>query len=115
MASDPREPRVPPTAWLLCQRFNAWIVGSAALLKLRAEDPEPEDVDVMVPWPEWQEACSLIPRNCTTTLFRGWRFVEDGITVDVWPDTLDRLASSPKFVAAWHPMSGTRLVKDKGG
>lgn len=85
---------------------DAWIVGSAAAPNAK----DTRDVDVMVPWVNWSVACVLIPRNAVSNSLGGWKFQEDNVTVDVWPDTLDRLAKNDLFQWAWHPSSGRRLI-----
>lgn len=90
--------------WISC--CDAWIVGSAA----HPGAKDTRDIDVMVPWQNWHIASTHIPRNATSNSLGGWKFQEGGVTVDVWPDTLDRLAAKDFFGCAWHPSSGRRLI-----
>lgn len=99
---------IPKTALLFCNLHDAWVVGSMA-------DPtvtEAGDVDIMVPWSNWPAAAAHIPPDAKPTTLGGWRFMDGKIEVDVWPDTLDRLAAMDFFRGAWHPKTGTRLTRD---
>lgn len=88
---------------------DAWIVGSAALPLL--DNKRLRDIDVMIPYHCWAAAAGLIPNNAVKNTLGGWKYTEDDVTVDVWPDTLDHLASSSMFYAAWHPHSNIRIVR----
>lgn len=105
---NPKIVRVwPKLVQLLCLHHSAWIVGSAA-------DPQkldPKDIDVIVPWAEWPKVAHQIPKDARPNMFGGWKFVVDGVEVDVWPDTLDRLAATYSFVYAWHMASNTLIHK----
>ena len=96
---------MPESARLLCTLCDAWVVGSSALVV----PPEGADIDVMVPLHRWHMAVTHIPPNAVPNNFRGWRWVEDGVQIDCWPDTLDRLCAVQEFRAAWHPKSGQRV------
>lgn len=102
--------RLPLRAYRICQMYDAWVVGSAAL----PDDGKPvEDIDIMVPFHHWNSAAMLIPEHARMNAFGGWKWTEDdGTVIDLWPDRLERLAAHPAFYAAWHPASGTRLRKE---
>lgn len=86
---------------------SAWIVGGAA----RADWTGEGDIDVIVPLAKWHRVAPFLPKESRPNSFGGWRFKVDGKEIDVWPDTLMRLASHPSsFQGAWHPSSGVRLV-----
>lgn len=100
--------RVWPAVILLwTQHHSAWIVGSAA-------DPNkvrPRDVDVMIPWRNWPQAAAHVPKDAKPSTFGGWKFQQGGVTIDVWPDSLDRLVELARFSWAWHPATDTRICK----
>jgi hypothetical protein len=96
--------KFPRSVRAMTTSFDAWIVGSAATTD------SPKDIDVMVPWSRWHEAVTLIPSSASPNTFGGWKYTEDGVDIDVWPDSLDRLAALSQFIIAWHPKSG-RIVK----
>lgn len=86
---------------------EAWVVGGAA-------DPEnefPRDWDVLVPLTKWQDAAGLIPDNAKVNSFGGFKIVEDGIVIDVWPGELSWLMQRPKCNYVWSPKSGVRYKK----
>ena len=90
--------RFPATARKLIA-LGAWVMGSSV------EDRTARDIDLMVLWNLWPAAALLLPSTARPTSHGGWRWEEGGSTLDVWPDTLDRLASMPGFFCvAWHPM-----------
>lgn len=104
MKTDIRVPRLPKTIFKMVYTYGAWIVGGACL------EETPKDLDVMVPWSEWHQASLLIPEGAKPNIFGGWKWTEDGVSVDCWPDSLDRLATAAPFQAALHPKSGRMLV-----
>lgn len=98
---------LPKLALALTHHHDAWIVGGAA-------DPEngtPRDIDIIVPLSSWQPASSLIPRDAKVNSFGGWKCIDEGVTIDVWPGDLGWLMQHPKAQWAFHPRSGTRLKK----
>ena len=90
--------------------FDAWIVGTGADM---AKDPaDLADWDVMIPYKNWHEAAALIPEDTKPNTFGGWKcYVGEGLTIDVWPGSLDELFEKSFMKYAWHPKSGTRLIK----
>lgn len=98
-------PRLPATVYKMVNTIDGWIVGGAAT------ETNPKDVDVMIPLARWPEAALLIPPDARPNTFGGWKWEEGGVSIDCWPDTLDRLAAMGAFKAALHPKSGTRLVR----
>jgi hypothetical protein len=64
------------------------------------------------PWPSWSAVAVQVPRTAVLNKFGGWKFTTDGIDVDVWPDTLDRLATYPFFRYAWHMRSNTLIRRE---
>jgi hypothetical protein len=92
---------------------DAWVVGSAA----QPGAGEVRDYDVLVPWPRWNEAALLVPRDARPNAFGGWKCkdVDDTLgrvfEVDVWPDDLGRFMTCALAAHAWHPRSGSRLAK----
>jgi len=69
---------------------GALLVGSQAK-RLAGDDIEsdPNDWDLLVPLEKWQTVSLLIPREAKPNKFGGWRFEEDGIEVDIWPDSVE--------------------------
>lgn len=109
--------RVPSRVYIICHAYNAWIVGSAAYPVRPGQIPEIDDVDVMVPWAKWKDAALHVPDDARPNAFGGWKWTDkdeqgNDVVVDMWPDTLDRLASKNQFHAAWHPASGLRIFAE---
>lgn len=103
-------PTWPTTVRAWAHSYDAWIVGSAA----DWNQLTPKDVDVMIPRDLWTKAAHLIPKDAVPNSFGGWKFTQEGVSVDVWPDTLDSLATSDFFRMAYHPRTGTRIAKVLG-
>lgn len=80
----------------LCYLHDAWIVS-------RPTDAEPRDWDVIVAFSEWKEAAALIPSSAVPNSFGGWKFADEGKTVDVWPGEMAWLMTQPAWLGAWHP------------
>lgn len=83
-----------------------WILGGAAV----PGASEIKDLDIMVEHHYWFLASSLIPREARVNTLGGFKWEEEGLSIDMWPDELSRLVVRPKFKAAWHPKTDTRLV-----
>lgn len=91
----------------LTHYHEAWIVGSAA-------DPtnkSPKDYDILVPLSKWQDAAGLIPEGAVSNSFGGFKCVEDGIEIDIWPGELSWIIQRPKCLYAYQPKTGIRLKK----
>ena len=97
----------------LIHNHDAWIVGSAA----NPDNKDPRDIDIIVPFSQWQSASALIPKDAKVNTFGGWKCqckINDlTIEVDVWPGDLGWLMQHPQAQWAFHPRSGTRLQKIK--
>lgn len=97
--------QLPSIVRVACHLYGAWIVGGAAT------EEHPKDVDVLVPYAYWSEVAALIPRDAAPNTFGGWRFVADGVQVDIWPGDLGELAASAAFAAAKSPRTGVLIVR----
>jgi hypothetical protein len=107
---------MPRTVRIFCTNHRAWIVGSAAApIHYVPGSVQPRDWDVMVPWDVWHLAAAHVPEDAVRNTYGGWKFEEDGVTIDVWPDTLERLAVSHFFTCAYQPCTGVRIVKEIQG
>lgn len=95
---------LPEAVCKLCYAHGAWIVGGAAV------SDAPKDYDVAVPFGEWQRAAMLIPRDARPNPFGGWKFVSEGVEVDVWPCDLGELLTNRMVTALWHPKTGARFA-----
>lgn len=110
---------VPDTVRQLCWGHNAWLIGGFVdyLMKLYAGEKcgEFRDIDVIVPYHEWQKAAYLLGGvDAVANKFGGFEFKEDDITVDVWPDDVARvLAEFKEGTKAFHPKTRTLLVCER--
>lgn len=93
----------------LTHGFDAWVVGSAA----DPNNDDPKDYDVQVPFSTWGQACLLIPKDAVPNSFGGFRFEDDGMSIDVWPGELGWIFQRPACKWAWHPASGIFITKVK--
>lgn len=71
------------TAIVLCNNHGGLIIGSFTKF-LRGEIDNPKDIDIIIPLSEWQIASNYIPKGAIANSFGGFKFVEDGVTYDVW-------------------------------
>jgi len=100
---------LPVSIKYMVQHHNAWIVGSAAnpkenILKVK-------DIDVIIPFSEWHKVTGLIPKNARKNDYGGWKYVEEGQTVDVWPDDLNHFMNSAVPEYLWQPRYKIRYKK----
>jgi hypothetical protein len=89
----------PPIVTKLVNFHDGWIVGSAAY---RAS---PRDIDVLIPFSQWNKASLLIPPDAKPNTFGGWKFMDEGLEIDVWPGELSELLSLGKTDEVYHPKS----------
>ena len=87
----------------LCYLHDAWIVGRMS--------EEPRDYDVIVSFANWQKAAVLIPGDAKPNSFGGWKFADEGKSVDVWPGEMAWLMTNAAWSLAWHPRTNTEIFK----
>ena len=75
--------------WLYLNK--AWIVGSGVDWYLGKDKNRPKDLDILIPYNQWNKACKLIPynQNIIVNSFGGFKSIFDGIDVDFWPSSLE--------------------------
>ena len=93
----------------MVQHFNGWIVGSAA--NPQKNILQVKDVDVIIPFSEWNKVTGLIPNNAVKNSYGGWKYIEDGITVDVWTDDLNHFMNSSNPEYLWQPRNNFRYKR----
>ena len=101
--------KYPPIVSKLCYCFDGWIIGGAA----KDLDKPPRDYDVIIPYYLWHQASIIIPQDAKINSFGGWKFIDDGFNVDVWPDDITRMLKVAMVEAVYHPQSGTRFIRSK--
>lgn len=102
---------LPKLAITLTYYYNAWIVGSAA--KRGVDIATLKDIDIIVPFENWQDAAMHIPRNASPNTFGGWKCNEDQVTYDIWPGDLGILFNFSQTKYAWSPKNSIYLVKEE--
>lgn len=107
ITQQPKKLRLPSLVLKLTQCHEAWVVGSGA----RTNNHDPRDWDVLVPFSHWKQAAVLIPNGAKTNSFGGWKCVDNGATIDIWPGDLADFMTHGKANAVWHPKSGIRYEK----
>lgn len=114
----PKLASAPEIVVALCWNHSAWVVGSAAQYMAGRVLKRPRDLDILVPFSEWDRASVLIPRGTPSNTFGGFKLsakYPDGedVHVDIWPgDLTTLLARASMEVEAFHPMS-SRYVKSE--
>ncbi len=98
---------LPPIVLALTHNFEAWIIGSAANPNVK----DPRDIDVVVPHSRWNDAAYAIPKNAKVNSFGGWKFIDDGIEIDVWPGELSFLMVNEMAAWLWQPRHDIRWGK----
>lgn len=90
--------------------YDGWIIGSAANPQLTSLS-DVRDVDVICSYEKWREVSLLIINSglVEPNTFGGWKIKQEGVELDIWPDTLDRLVPMAAFKYAWHPKSNKRI------
>jgi len=57
-----------------------------------------KDYDLMVTsFDDWYNIALLIPKDATVNSYGGWKFNDNGVEVDVWPETLDHYLTHGKM------------------
>lgn len=102
---------LPITAEIICCEYEGWIIGSAA-------NPEAKinriiDIDIIVPFYQWRKVSKIVAwvEGAELNKHGGTRFKQDGIMVDVWPDTLaaNMVVCLAEWV--WFPKQNIRFKK----
>jgi hypothetical protein len=93
----------------LAHAAEAWLVGSAAAPG--ADLTLVRDFDLLVPFHHWVVAAMLIPSDAKPNMFGGWKFINQGNVIDVWPGDLNWLLLNKAARYALHIRSGTRIGK----
>lgn len=96
---------LPEAVCKLCYAHDAWVVGGGA------RDESPKDYDVAIPFAQWAGAAMHIPRDARANPFGGWKFISEGVPIDVWPCDLAALMTNAMVTHLWHPQSGARFVR----
>jgi hypothetical protein len=103
---------LPPIARTLCYNHDGWIVGSNAEYLLGLRDEFQRDIDILVPFYEWGNACRIIPAGTPSNSFGGFKLLDNGIEIDIWAGDIGWfIAQVPnKPVYAVHVKSYTTLI-----
>ena len=93
---------LPTSVKQFVQHYNAWITGTAADPNVNSID-DIDDIDVIIPFREWNKATGLIPDDAKKNKYGGWKYKDGNIFVDVWPNDLNShmLSVMPKYL--WQP------------
>lgn len=108
--------KLPSLAKKLCYYYDAFIVGGSVHYLIGKTDQKPKDFDIIISPDKFREAMiEFVDKECTLNSFGGFKINSDGYDVDVWPDTIDRLAieyQKSGFVdfLALHPRTNKLIV-----
>ena len=86
-------------------QLGCWVVGGAA----NPDNIKPRDWDLIAPFEIWDLVAPIIPANAVPNSFGGWKFIVDGIEIDLWPGSLAKFLANPHSQFIWHPLSGRRF------
>ena len=100
---------LPRSVKYMAQNYNVWIAGSAA--DLSSDITKIKDVDVIIPFEIWNKITGLIPKDSKMNSYGGWRYVENNVTIDIWPDNLNNFLSSSLPKCIWQPRYNIRYSK----
>ena len=102
---------LPPKVRVITTLYDCWIVGSAS--KEQAIASTLKDIDIIVPFHVWTYVASILPKDTKLNSFGGHRFKDNGILIDIWPDTLDNIFLNHICLSAWQPKYNIRVYKEK--
>ncbi len=114
--------QLPTSVKLFVERCDAFIVGSAAYPNANIETVN--DIDVVIPFHKWDVACIIIQTSFISdcedyekwkagvnlNVYGGLKFVDDGISIDVWPSDLNKYLLSSLVKYVWNPKFNLRYV-----
>lgn len=103
LANLPREAR-----YFTDVLFNS---GAAFFLGSVLQGDENADIDVFVSFDSWHGVARTIPPAATPNKNGGWRFTLEGVTFDVWPDTVARMLTQESCPMVFHPYTNTLIRK----
>lgn len=75
---------LPPVARTLCYNHEGWVVGSTAEYLLGLRDEPQRDLDILVPFYEWGNACRIVPAGTPANSFGGFKLIDNDIEIDLW-------------------------------
>lgn len=75
--------RVPDLVKQFVLQGDGWIVGSSVNYILHENTNKPSDWDILIPFYNWHNITSLIPKNSSTNSFGGIKIKVPKI--DIWP------------------------------
>lgn len=100
--------KLTPFVCKVCTYYDAWVVGGAALPGAK----EIRDIDIVIPFEHWNQAVLLVPKDAVMNTFGGYKFLEGGIEIDVWPDNIGKLLTLSQFTNFWNPIKSLRWNKE---
>ncbi len=100
---------LPHSVKYMVQHYDAWIVGSAA--QPSSNILQVNDVDVIISFSQWNKVTGLIPLDAKKNKYGGWKYSEEGIEIDVWPDELNNFMNSAIPQYLWQPRYNIRYKK----
>lgn len=96
--------RLPKRLYAIVCKHNVWLVGSGVI------KDDAKDVNLLVSFRDWPEVAIHIPPDAKPNTFGGFKWEEDGVSIDMWPGDLSDLAASYMFKAAHNFKSGVTIT-----
>ena len=75
---------LPPIARALCYNHDGWIVGSSAEYFIGLRDNIQRDLDILIPFYEWGNACKIVVAGTPSNSFGGFKLIDSGVEIDMW-------------------------------
>ena len=100
---------LPITAEIICCEYGGWIIGSSADPKTKVT--QGKDIDIIVPHHQWRKVSKIAAAVKGSSLNKhgGTRFLDESISVDVWPDTLMNNMRGILVKWVWQPFLNIRF------
>jgi len=75
---------LPPVARTLCFNHDGWVVGSTAAYLIGINNEIQRDLDILIPFYEWGNACKIVPAGTPANSFGGFKLKSDDVEIDLW-------------------------------
>ncbi len=103
--------RLQPISRVLCYVFDGWIVGGAVPYISCKSEESPKDIDIIVSPNVWREVSLILPKNSILNTLGGMKFIDNGVSVDVWPDEIGRLLTQSYPTTLYSPIHNVTIGK----
>ncbi len=103
--------KLTPISRLLCYHHDAFIIGGAVPYLIGETDVKPKDIDIIVHPDKFRTVMMIMaskPReDFDVNSFGGFKIKDEGFTLDIWPDTIERFILENIKIKVVFPKTGT--------